>query len=83
MFLIFIECRCTNAVQFPARQGRFYKVGGVHRALAFASAHKRMHFVDEQDDVALCLLDLIKHAFQPFFKLATIFCPCNQRAHIE
>ena len=83
MFLIFIERRCTNAMQLAARQCWLDEVGRVHRAFAFASAHKRMHFVDEQYDVALGLLDLVEHALQPLFKLAAIFCPCNQRAHIE
>ena len=77
MFLIFIERRCTNAVQFAARQGRLDQVGGIHRAFAFARADKRMHFVDEQDDVALCLLDLVKYALQSLFKFAAIFCARN------
>ena len=42
-----------------------------------------MHLVDEQDDIAFGLFDLVQNTFQPFFKLAAIFGAGNQAAHIE
>ena len=42
-----------------------------------------MHLVDEQDDVAIGLFDLIQHTFQSLFKLTAIFGARNQTAHIE
>ena len=83
MLLIFIQRRCANAMQLSTRQSGLDKVGGIHRAFALARANQRVHFVNEQDNIALGLLDFVEHAFQPLFKLATIFCASDQRTHIE
>ena len=83
MLLIFVERCRADAVQFATRQGGLNQIGRVHRALAFACADQSVHFVDKKDDVALGLLHFVKHAFQPFFKLAAVFCARNQRTHVE
>lgn len=83
MLLIFIERSGADAVKFAARQSRLDKVCRVHRAFTFASTDKRVHFVDEQDDIAFGLFDLVEHAFQPFFKLAAVFGSSDERTHIE
>ena len=40
-----------------------------------------MEFVNKQD--AAAFFDLVHHPFQPFLKLAAIFCASNQRAHVK
>ena len=42
-----------------------------------------MHLVDEQDDLARGLLDLVEHALEPLLELAAIFGAGDQRAHVE
>ena len=42
-----------------------------------------MHLVNKEDDLPVRAFHLIQHALQPLFKLAAIFCACNQCAHIE
>ena len=83
IFLIFIERRRANAMQFAARQSRLEQVRRIHRAIALASPNQRVHLVDKQDDLALSAAHLIEHALQALLKLAAIFGTRNQRAHIQ
>ena len=77
MLLIFIERRRADAMQFAARQSGLDEVRGVHRAFALARANQSVHLVNEQNDIALGLFDLVKHAFQPLLEFAPIFRPCD------
>ena len=83
MLAIFVERGRADAVQFAARQRRLEQVGRVHRAFALSRADQRVHLVDEQDDLARGLLDLVEHALQPLLELAAIFGAGDQRAHVE
>ena len=83
MLAIFVERGRADDVQLAARQRRLEQVAGVHRAFALAGADQRVHLVDEQDDVAGRLLDLVDHALQPLLELAAIFGAGDQRAHVE
>ena len=42
-----------------------------------------MHFVNEQDDLAVRTGDFIQDRFQTFLELAAIFRACDQRAEIQ
>ena len=42
-----------------------------------------MQLIDEQDDLALGLLHLVQHGFQPFLKFAPVLGARDQRAHIQ
>ena len=70
-------------MQLAARQRRLEQIAGVHRAFGFPGADQRVHLVDEQDDVARGLADLVEHALQPLLELAAIFRAGDQRAHVE
>ena len=48
IFAIFIQRGSADTVQFTARQGRFYQIGRIHRALTFARAHQCVHLIDKQ-----------------------------------
>ena len=83
IFAIFIERCRAHAMQLAARQRRLDQIGRIHRAVAFAGADERVHFVDEQDDLASGGLDLFQDGFDSLFKLATIFRASDQRAHVQ
>ena len=83
MLAVFIQRGRADAVQFTPRQRRFEQVRGIHRPIGLARADKRVHFVDEQDDLARRRGDFGQDRFQPFLELTTIFRTGNQRAHIE
>ncbi len=78
---IFIQRRRADALQFAARQRRLQDVGRIDRRSGRARADQHVHFVDEQDAVAV--LDLFDHALEALFKLAAIHRARHQRAHVE
>ena len=60
---VLVERRCADAVQFTACQHRLEHVGCVHRAVSLARADDGVHFVDEQNDLAVRGFDLFSTAF--------------------
>ena len=67
----------------PRASAGLSRFDGVHRAFALPGADQRVHLVDEQDDLARRLLDLVEHALEPLLELAAIFRAGDQRAHVE
>jgi hypothetical protein len=70
-------------VQLAAGQGRLQHVAGVHGALRLAGADHGVQFVDEQDDVALLLLEIGEHGLEPLLELAAVLGAGQQGAHVE
>ncbi len=56
---------------------------GVHRAFGRARADDRVQLVDEQDDLALGVLDLLEHGLEPLFELAAELGAGDERAQVE
>ncbi len=83
MLAIFIQRGRPDAVQLTARQSGLQKIGRIHRALACTGTDQRVHFVDEQNNLAVGSRHIMQHGFQAFFKLAAKFGTRDQRAHIE
>ncbi len=83
MLAVFVQRCGTNTVQFTARKGRFQKVRRIHRAITFACADQRVHFVDEQDDLTSRRSDLVQNCLQPLFEFTTVFRTGNQRTHVQ
>ena len=80
---VLVQRGCTDAVQLAAGQHRFEQVARVHRAVGLACADDGVQFIDEEDDLALGLLDLVQNALQAFLKLAAVFCTRDQCAHVQ
>jgi len=55
---VLVERGRADGMKLPARECRLEHVARIERSLARAGAHDRMQLVDEQDDVAVRLLDL-------------------------
>ena len=83
MLAVFVQRRGRHAMQFAPRQRRFQEVGGVHRALGLAAPDQRVHFVDEENDLARRRGHLGQHRLQPLFELTAIFRARDQRPHIQ
>ena len=81
--MVLVERRRADAVQLTARQHWLEQVACVHGALGFARAHNGVQLIDEQDNPALALLDLVQHRLEAFLKFAAEFRAGNQRAHIQ
>ena len=61
----------------------FSRLRRVDRALGRAGADDRVQLVDEEDDLALGVLDLGEHGLQPLLELAAVLRPGEQRADVE
>ena len=80
---VLVERRRADRAQLAAGQHRLQQVGGVDRAFGGAGADDRVQLVEEEDDLALGLLDLGEHRFQPLLELAAVFGAGQQRADVE
>ena len=80
---VFVERGRADAVQLAARQRGLEHVAGVHRALGLAGADHGVQLVDEQDDLAFLLGEVVEHALQALLELAAELGAGDQRAHVE
>jgi hypothetical protein len=73
----------ADAVQLAAGQHRLEHVAGVHGPFGLARADDGVEFVDEQQDPALGLLDLLEHGLEPLLELAAVLGSGDERAHVQ
>ena len=66
-----------------AREREFQHIARVHRALGLAGADHGVQLVDEQDDLAFLLFEIVAHGLETLFKFAAEFRTRDQRAHVE
>jgi hypothetical protein len=70
-------------VQLAAGKGGLEHVARVHGALGLAGADHGVQLVDEQDDLALLLGQVVEHALEPLLELAAELGASDQGAHVE
>ena len=81
---VLVEGRRPDHAQLAAGKHRLEHVAGVHRALtASACADDRVKFIDERDDLAVGLLDLVEHRLQPLLELTAVLRAGDHRCEIE
>ena len=73
----------THGTQLTAGQHGLQQVGGVNRTLALARTHDGVQLVDEQDDLALGIRDLLEHGLQAVLELAAVLRAGDERAHVK
>ena len=83
VLLVLVERRGADAAQLAARERGLEHVRGVHRALGRARADDRVQLVDEEDDLALGLGDLLEHGLQPVLELAAVLGARDEGAEVE
>src|SRR6185369_11098751 len=83
VFLVFGECGRADAAQFTTRERWLQHVRRVDCAFGSTCADESVQLVDEENDLALRVLDLFQNGFQTIFKLATILRAGEHRAEIE
>ena len=83
MLAVLVERRRSDRVQLAAGQHRLEQITRVHGALGCARTHNRMQLVDEQDDLALGVLDLLQNRLEAFLELAAVLGAGDQRAQVE
>ena len=80
---VLVERGRADAMQLAARQRGLEHVAGIHGALGLAGAHHGVQLVDEQDDLAFLLGEIVEHGLQPLLELAAELRAGDQRAHVE
>ena len=80
---VLVERRRADRVQLAAREHRLQHVRRVHRAFGRAGADDGVQLVDEEDDLALRVGDLLEHRLQPLLELAAVLRAGDERAHVE
>ncbi len=70
-------------MQLAARERGLEHVAGVHRAFGLAGADHRVQLVDEEDDAAFLLGQVVEHGLEPLLELAAELRARDQRAHVE
>ena len=80
---VLVERRGADRAQLAAGEHRLEQVGGVDRALGGARADDRVQLVDEQDDLAAGLLDLLEDGLEALLELAAVLRAGQQRADVE
>ena len=77
---VLVERGRADRAQLAAREHRLEHVAGVHRALGGAGADDRVQLVDEHDDLALGVGDLLEHRLEPILELAAVLRAGDHRA---
>src|SRR5690606_23920737 len=80
---VFVERGGADAVQLATGERGLQHVARVHRALGLAGADHGVELVDEEDDAALVLGDLLQHRLQALLEFATVLGTGEQRRHVE
>ena len=80
---VLVERRRADGVQLAPGEHRLEQVGGVHRALGRAGADDGVQLVDEQDDPALGVLDLLEDGLEALLELAAELGAGDERAEVE
>ena len=83
IFLIFGERRRADGPQGAAGECRLEHIGRVDRALAGTGPDQRMQLINEQNDLALGLFDLVEHRLEPILKFAAVLGTGEHRTEIE
>ena len=83
IFAVLVQSGGADAVELAARQHGLEQVACVHAAFCAARSHNGVELVDEQNDAALALADLLQNGFEALLKLAAVLGAGDQRAHIQ
>ena len=80
---VLIQGGGADAVQLAPGQHGLQQVACIHGAVGLAGAHDGVQLIDEEDDLALALLDFVQDTLQTFLKLAAVLGAGHQGAHIQ
>ena len=80
---ILIGCCGTDDLELTASEGGLHEVAGVDGALGGTGADHVVDLVDEEDDFALGLLDLVHDGLKPLLELAAELGAGDEGAHVQ
>ena len=80
---VLVERGCADAAQTSASEGGLEHVACVHGAFGRARSDQGVQFVDEEDDLAVGVFDLLQEGLEAVFKLAAIFGSGDHAGEVE
>ena len=80
---VLVERGGADQAQLAPGQHRLDHLAGVHRALGRARADQGVQLVDEGDDLALGVGDLLEHRLEALLELAPVLGPGHHGAQVE
>ncbi len=80
---VLVERGGTDHAQLATGEHGLDHVAGVHRPLGAAGAHDGVQLVDEGDDLALGVGDLLEDGLEPLLELAAVLGAGEHRADVE
>ena len=80
---VLVERRRADHAQLAARQHRLDHVAGVDRTLGTTRADDRVQLVDERDDLAVRVRDLLEDGLHPLLELTAVLRARDHRADVE
>ena len=80
---VLVERGGTDHAQLAAGEHRLDHLPGVHRALGRARAHQRVQLVDERDDLAFRVGDLLQHRLEALLEFAAVLGAGDHRTQVE
>ena len=81
---VLVERRGAHQAQLTAGQHRLDHVAGIHRRLAGrAGADDGVQLVDEGDDLAGRVLDVVEDGLEPFLEFAAVLGAGHHRTHVQ
>ena len=80
---VLVEGGRADQAQLAAGEHGLEHVGCRDRALAAAGAHEGVQLVDEGDDLALGVVDLLEHGLEPLLELAAVLGAGDERGQVE
>ena len=80
---VLVQRRGADGVELATGQHRLQQVRGIHGALRGAGADHGVQLVDEQDDGAVRVGDLLEHRLEAFLELAAVLRAGDQGAKVQ
>ena len=80
---VLVERRRADHPQLAAGEHRLDHVAGVHRPFGRAGADDGVQLVDERDDLAGSVGDLLEHRLEPLLELAAVLGAGDHRRQVE
>ena len=83
VFAVLVEGGCADGAQAAAGEGGLEHVAGVHGAFGRARADEGVQLVDEEDDLAVGVFDLLEQGLEAIFELAAILGSGDHAGEVE
>src|SRR5580693_2107768 len=80
---VFVESGGPHAMQLAAGERWLEHIAGIHGAFGFAGAHHGVQLVDEQNDLAFLLGEVVENALEALLEFTAELGTGDQGAHVE